>query len=376
MKEKQTVVSSLWSWFFVQMKLFFREPAAVFWIVVFPLLLLVIMGSIFSRYEQPMIRVAVYDGDGTDVSRGLVEGLGRLGVFVVEEVASREEVERKVQQNTVVLGILLSSGFGEEIRRDGKPAFEVLYNASQKEMNTIAFSILDSILYEEIIQRKKVEGKITYLMKEIKGRMETSYVDFLLPGLLALVVLSSAFFSFGQKMVVYREYGVLKQLSLFPVPRMVYIGGDGLAQFGVTLVQCCVLCGVGFLLYGVHLPSSLMLWLGMIMYLGFGFFALATVALFVAGFAKTSQGSIAILNLFAYVMMFLGGLYFPLAQMPVVLQWVAYALPVSHFLDGLRFFFAEDGDMMAMVRGGGVLLAYVVIALPLVVWRFQWTSGD
>ncbi|URA11000.1 ABC transporter permease [Thermospira aquatica] len=376
MREKQTVVSSLWSWFFVQMKLFFREPAAVFWIVVFPLLLLVIMGSIFSRYEQPMIRVAVYDGDGTDVSRGLVEGLGRLGVFVVEEMASREEVERKVQQNTVVLGILLSSGFGEEIRRDGNPFFEVLYNASQKEMNTIAFSILDSILYEEIIQRKKVEGKITYLTKEIKGRMETSYVDFLLPGLLALVVLSSVFFSFGQKMIVYREYGVLKQLSLFPVPGMVYVGGDGLAQFLVTLVQGGVLCGVGFFLYRVHLPSSLVLWLGMIVYLGFGFFALATVALFVAGFAKTSQGSIAILNLFAYVMMFLGGLYFPLGQMPVVLQWVAYALPATHFLEGLRFFFVEDGDLMVVVRGGGILLAYTLVAFPLVVRRFRWISGE
>jgi len=293
---------------------------------------------------------------------------------VVEEVDSEEEVKKRVGNNQVTMGFVIPEDFSRDVSHDTSPFFEVYYNARQKEMNAIAFSILDSFLYEEVIRRKGVEGKITYVTTEVSGRVEGSYVDFLLPGLVALVVISVSFFSVATKMLVYREYGILKQLELLPVPRSVYVIAEGFSQFVVVIAQIFLLCAVGVLLYRVVLPASLWYWIGMILYVAFGFFAMVAVALFVGGLAKSYQGGVNLFNLVAYPMMFLGGLYFPLEQMPKALQWLAYLFPVTHFLEGLRFFFGEGGDVMILGRGILILLVYVVVVLPWVIRGFRWAK--
>ncbi|MFN4216424.1 MAG: ABC transporter permease [Brevinematales bacterium] len=372
MRSKKNMIRSFVNWFFLQIRLFFREPVAIFWIVVFPFLLLVIFGSVFSRYEKPVFRVSVYNRDGEEISQKMIEVLRGSGVFVVEEVDSEDEVRKMVENNQVMMGFVIPEGFSRDVSRDEKPFFQVLYNARQKEMNAIAFSILDSFLYEEVIHRKGVEGKITYLTTEVSGRIEDSYVDFLLPGLIALVVISVSFFSVGGKMLMYREYGILKQLELLPISRWVYVVAEGFSQFFVVVVQVFLLCVIGFWLYRVVLPLSFWYWIGMILYIAFGFFAMVAVALFVGGLAKSYQGGVNLLNLVAYPMMFLGGLYFPLEQMPSVLRWLAYVFPVTHFLEGLRFFFGESKDVMVLVRGIGVLFVYVIVVFPWVIRGFRW----
>lgn len=372
--EKRNIIRAFLTWFFLEIRLFFREPVALFWVIVFPLLLLVIFGSVFSRYEKPVIRVCVYNKDSGTLSQKMVEAMKKMDMFVVNMANSEEEVRKRVAESQVLMGILIPEGFSEEVLRETRPFFEVIYNARQKEMNAIAFSILDSLLYEEVIHRKGIEGKITYLATEVSGRLEGSYVDFLLPGLIALVVISVSFFSVGGRMLVYREYGILKQFELFPVPKWVYVMAEGFSQFMVVIFQVLVLCGVGVLLYQVRLPVSLWRWVGMVLYVGFGFLALVAVALFVGGMARTYQGGVNLLNLVAYPMMFLGGLYFPLEQMPKALQWLAYVFPVTHFLEGLRFFFGEGGDVMVLGRGILILLVYVVVVLPWVIRGFRWAK--
>jgi|GEM_PF-5648300 len=374
-KTPHTLWATFWEWFWLELKLFFREPVGVFWVVAFPILLLVVFGAMFSRYESPVIRVALVDEDKTEMVLRMRNFLSQQGIFVIREVVSREEMEKAVFHNEVVLGVVIPRGFEMAIVSNGEPVFEVVYNKRQKEMNTIAFSILNSFLYEEVIQRKGVKGKISYVEKEVLGRFESSYVDFVLPGLVALVLISVSFFSVVGKLMGYKEYGVLKQLFLLPVPKSLFIGGEMLSNFLVVVVQVGLLLGMGGLLYHATLPSDVGGWFWFWLYVVVGFVALVVVGLGVVGVVRTYQGAVNVLNIVAYGMMFLGGLYFPLEQMPKPFQWIAAVLPVSYFLDGLRMICEGDSNPAQLVYNLSVMGIFVLVFFPLVMRSVRW-SGD
>jgi len=189
-------------------------------------------------------------------------------------------------------------------------------------------------------------------------------IDFLVPGVLALAVMSTAMVSLGIATGFERRYGVLKRLGATPLGRGALLTSKIVTVAVIEVIQAVLIVLVALAL-GWHLTSSL--WAGALIML-LGTVAFSGLGLLMAGTLRAELNLAAANGLYLALLLF-GGMAFPLSKLPHALATAARALPAAALGDALR-------DMLVHKQAGvGPILVLVAwaIALPLLAaWRFTW----
>jgi ABC-2 type transport system permease protein len=188
-------------------------------------------------------------------------------------------------------------------------------------------------------------------------------VDFFVPGILALAVMSTAFTGQAIATGFDRQYGVLKRLGATPLPRSVLLQAKTLAVLAVDLVQVLLIWGVGHALGWEPHGSAL----GVLLLVALGTAAFAGLGLLLGG-TLPGLTTLAVANLVWLVMLGLGGVVFPLDRYGAA-QHVLLYLPTAALADGLRTLL-QHGDVV--VRDALVLLGWAVAGLTAAARWFRW----
>lgn len=188
-------------------------------------------------------------------------------------------------------------------------------------------------------------------------------VDFFVPGILALAVMSTAFSGQAIQTGFDRQYGVLKRLGATPLPRSVLLQAKTLAVLAVEGLQVVLLCSVGLLLgwepHGDALGVLLLVVLGTACFSGLGL---------LVGGTLPGLTTLAVANLLWFVMLALGGVVFPLAEYGGIADALVY-LPAGALSDGLRSLLGH-GDLV--LRDVLTLAVWAVAALTAAGRSFRW----
>jgi ABC-2 type transport system permease protein len=196
----------------------------------------------------------------------------------------------------------------------------------------------------------------------------TSYdepVDFLVPGVLALAVMSSAMVSLGIATGYERRYGVLKRLGSTPLSRAGLLTSKTLNVLALEVVQVIliVLTGValGWTLTGGVVLAVLLLLVGTIAFAGIGMLLAGTLR---------AEANLAVANGLFLVLLFLGGMAYPLAKLPDALETFAKALPAAALSETVRAVLTPGASFPT---GELVVLVVWAIAAPLAASQwFRW----
>lgn len=206
-------------------------------------------------------------------------------------------------------------------------------------------------------------GLLVVLSKVPFVSLDGRRVDFAVPGVLALAVMSSAFTGQAIATGFERYYGVLKRLGATPLPRSVLLGAKTLGVLIVLVLQLVLVCLLGLLLgWEPHgdLPSAaLLVVLGTAAFSGLGL---------LLGGTLRGLTSLAAANLLWFVLMALGGVVFPLRETGGAEHVLQY-LPTAALSDGLRTLF-QDGDLVG--RDVLTLVVWAVVALTAAARAFRW----
>src|SRR3954454_23620070 len=189
-------------------------------------------------------------------------------------------------------------------------------------------------------------------------------VDFVVPGVLALAVLSTSFTGLAIATGFERSYGALKRLGASPLPRGVLLAGKTLAVLAVEVIQVALLVVVGLLL-GWQ-PHGNPVWVVLLLVLGTA--AFASLGLLMAGTLR-AEATLAAANGVYLILLMLGGIVFPLSQLPGAVAAVAEGLPAAALAGGLGSVLAEGAGLPA----GDVLVlaAWAVVAGVLAARTFR-----
>ena len=195
-----------------------------------------------------------------------------------------------------------------------------------------------------------------------------SRIDFVVPGILALAVLSTAFTSQAISTGFERRYGVLKRLGATPLSRGGLIGAKTLTVLAVEVLQVVIICALGAGLgwrphtsaAGVAFAVALLL---------AGTAAFSGLALLLAGTLR-AEATLAAANLIYLVMLGIGGVLFPLARFPAGIRPELRLLPAGALADGLRATLAHGGGLPGLDLL--VLLAWAVAAIAIAARTFRW----
>jgi ABC-2 type transport system permease protein len=189
-------------------------------------------------------------------------------------------------------------------------------------------------------------------------------VDFLVPGVLALAVMSTAMVSLGIATGFERRYGVLKRLGSTPLSRGGLLAAKTAVVLVIEILQVVVLVATGVAL-GWDPQAGIAEAVGLLL---IGTVAFAGIGLLMAGTLR-AEANLALANALFLVLLFLGGMAYPLARLPDVLESVARALPAAALAESVRAAFGDHGTPWAHI---GVLCGWA-LAAPLIASRcFRW----
>jgi ABC-2 type transport system permease protein len=201
--------------------------------------------------------------------------------------------------------------------------------------------------------------------------LDIAYIDFFVPGILAMSLMNSGVIGLSTAFVTYRENGILRRIKVTPFSLTSFILARIVTSVIVAVLQAVVLVGLGVLIYGMTLRGNPLLILLTIMIGGLAFLAIGFA---LSGMARNTETAASYANLVTFPMLFLSGTFFAIDALPTWLQGLTRILPLRYLIDALR---------EPMTRGEGigstwvdllVLLGVFAVAMAVAVRFFKWDA--
>ncbi len=342
--------SSLAQLTLVRYREFWREPEAVFWVLVFPILLAAGLGLAFRNRPPDVLQIGVVrDSASARVQQALRADSTRLAPRELDDTAAM----RALRSGELALVVAPST----------EGAVEYRYDPSRDEGRAAR------LLVDDAIQRAAGRPDPVRTGEQRVEEPGARYIDFVVPGLLGMNLMGSGIWGLGFAIVDARKRKLLKRLVATPMSRVEYLGSFLLSRLTVLVIEVITLVGFGAWIFGVPLRGSLVELAIICLLASFSFGALG---LLVASRARTMEGASGLMNLVMLPMWIFSGVFFSASNFPAALQPFVQALPLTAVNDALR---ANMLHGAALPQLGGelvVVLAWMALSFVAALKLFRW----
>jgi ABC-type multidrug transport system permease subunit len=336
--------SSLFQLTVIRLRLFFREPEAVFWIFAFPILLAVGLSIAFRNRPAELFPVAATTTQIT-------------GVLNADKGLNATRLDVTAGRNALATGKILLLA----IQQPGSVAF--LYDDTNPDART-ARLIVDRAIQKAAGQREAVQT-----WNELNHESGSRYIDFVVPGLLGMTLMSSAIWAIGFWIVEARQKKLLKRLIASPMPRSQYLASFLFCKLLLLVIEVGAFLGFSHFVFGVPARGSFWQLALLCVLVSLTF---AAMGILIASRAKTMQGVSGLMNLTMLPMWILSGVFFSASRFPNAVQPFIRVLPLTAAIDALRANMLQGTSLTHMLAPLSVLMTWLLISFPLSLWVFRW----
>ncbi len=345
---------------------FLREPEALFWVFVFPILLAAVLGFAFREKPPDRIPIGVVEGPTPAIAAATVKALERSPVLLPRRYAGREGREAL---RTGKISLLVeprgpqAGATGATGATGAVPPVTFHFDETRPDSRIARLEADDAL--QRAAGRQDVLPVESALIKEPGAR----YIDFLIPGLLGLNLMGSGVWSLAFSVTSARSRRILKRLVATPMRKSDYLLSQILARLFFLVPEVAVLVVAAWLAFDVAVHGSLLLLLvvcfvGAISFCGLG--------LLVASRVKTIEGASGLANLVLLPMWLLSGVFFSSERFPDAFQPVIQALPLTALNDALRAVMNEGRGLAAVGPELLNLGVWGVVSFLVALWIFRW----
>jgi ABC-type multidrug transport system permease subunit len=336
-----------------------RDPSAIFWIYGFPILMVVALGVAFRGRPVETVRVDLVErGDSEAIARLLRRGTGEAHLRFVVAVQGAEAARQRLRTGKTDLVIVLE-GSGSARR------FRYVYDETRPE-GRLARGVVNDALQAASGRRDTTLLLPDRQVAEVGGR----YVDFLVPGLLGMSLMSGGMWGVGYVIVDMRIRKLLRRFLATPMRRRHFLAAIMLSRLVFMVPEILFLLGFAWLAFGVPIHGSLLV-VGLLVLLGA--FSFAGIGLLVASRARTIEAVSGLLNLVMMPMWILSGIFFSWERFPEVLHPAIRALPLTALNDALRATMLEGAGLATLWIPVAVLAAWGCASFLLALRWFRWS---
>jgi ABC-2 type transport system permease protein len=329
----------------VRMREFLREPEALFWVFVFPILLAAGLGIAFRNRPADVLQIAT-------VTPQLARSLGQEKLLDVEQLdpAAAEEALR-----TGKVALLVTPG----------PNGAVVYHYDDTNPEGRTARMLADRAIQQAAGRVNPVVSSNQMMREPGSR----YIDFLLPGLLGMNLMGSAIWGMGFAIVDARRKKLMKRLIATPMPKHYYLLSFVLSRLLLLVLEVVLLLGFGVLAFKVPLRGSLV---DLVILCIMGSLCFSALGLLIASRARTIEAASGIMNVVMMPMWIASGVFFSAARFPHVVQPIIKALPLTAVIDALRANMLQGANLAQVVPEMAVMGIWLVVCFALALKLFRW----
>jgi ABC-2 type transport system permease protein len=336
--------SSLYQLTMIRFRLFLREPEAIFWIFVFPILLAVGLGIAFRNRPADVFQVGATTAQ---LTQALAADKGLKAATMNEADGTRALATGSI--------LLLVTNTPEGV------AYK--YDETNPDARTAR------MVADRAIQTAAGRREAVHVDNQLVHETGSRYIDFVVPGLLGMNLMGSAIWGMGFSIVESRQKKLLKRLVASPMPRWQYLASYLLSRLSMLVIEVVGFLGFARLVFGVPFRGSM--WqLGLLCVLTS--LAFSALGLLVASRAKTMEAASGLMNLVMLPMWILSGVFFSATRFPAVIQPVVRALPLTAAIEALRGNMLQGTNLGQQTAQIGILLAWLVVAFAISLRIFRW----
>ena len=336
--------SSLYQLTMVRFRLFLREPEAIFWIFIFPILLAVGLGIAFRNRPADVFQVGATTAQ---LTQALAADKGLKAATMNEADGTRALATGSI--------LLLVTNTPDGV------AYK--YDETNPDARTAR------MVADRAIQSAAGRREALHVDNQLVHETGSRYIDFVVPGLLGMNLMGSAIWGMGFSIVESRQKKLLKRLVASPMPRWQYLASYLLSRLSMLVIEVVGFLGFARLVFGVPFRGSM--WqLGFLCVLTS--LAFSALGLLVASRATTMESASGLMNLVMLPMWILSGVFFSATRFPGVIQPVVRALPLTAAIEALRGNMLQGTNLGQQTVQIGILLAWLVVAFAISLRIFRW----
>jgi ABC-2 type transport system permease protein len=351
-------------------------------VIVAPILQLALLGYAATT-DVKNVPVVVADGDRSAASRRLIARFEASPFFtVVDVVGTVDQVEPYLEQGLGGMALAIPAGYGEGLDAGDPQTVQVIADGTDSNSANVALGYATGLIadYARELGAARAEARSTSSGRarpapagviEARPRIwfnpELESRDFMIPGVLALLLLVVTSNLSSMAIVRERELGTLEQLNVTPVRRWELIVGKLLPYGLIGMIDVALVVTVAVMWFEIPLRGSLLLLVTLS-----AVYLLCTLALglFVSTVSHTQQQAMMTATFFFLVpMIYLSGFIFPIENMPVAIQYVTYLIPLRYFLVIVRGIFLKGVGLEVLWPQALAMLGWGLGALALAVAR-------
>ncbi len=324
---------------------FVREPEALFWVFVFPVILAAGLGLAFRNRPAEVLKIAV-------VTPELAGSLRREKLLDVQQLTPAA-AEQALRAGKVAL--LAEPG----------PGGAVVYRYDDTNPEGRTARMLADAAIQRAAGRTDPVAAADRLMREPGSR----YIDFLIPGLLGMNLMGSAIWGMGFAIVDARRRKLMKRLVATPMPKHFYLMSFLLSRLLLLVVEVGFLAGFGALVFKVPLRGPLVD-LAVICLLGS--FSFSAIGLLIASRVRTIEAASGLMNVTMMPMWIVSGVFFSAQRFPDMLQPVIRALPLTAAIDALRANMLQGAGLAQVAPQLAILGGWLIVCFTIALKLFRW----
>jgi ABC-2 type transport system permease protein len=358
--------------FLYSIKSWTRSRGTVFWSLLFPVMLILLFGAIFSGMGDSKYTIYIQDLDNTDMSQSLISILNNTGVLDIKNVNTTQTITDYIKENNIKNLIVIPEGYETDITRSfADPTIHVnltyYFDPTDTQTNQVLRSVISSVL--EGLNMQITQGKnIVGLNEQSTVTENFGFIDFFIPGMIGFTIMQQSIYGSIERNTKYRKDGILRKLLTTPITRSEWILAKMLFMLFLAFISTTVAIGVGILAFGIKVNINLLT----IIIIISSSFLFSGIGMIIGRFVKEEETADMAAGAISFPMMFLAGTFFAVDAMPAFIQVIARALPLYYVNEGLRNAMIYMNQTEALINGGIVLIfaaIFFIAGVLLTKWK-------
>ncbi len=346
----------------VRVRSLYREPSALFFTFAFPIILVLVFGTIFTRPEHLNFELPVQDNSGSEASAMLLKALTTDNAFTIIPIPPDADPRLYARENKRNLLLVIPKDFQvlhneRALKLDGTASVPVTYvfDPSSTSLGT-KLQLLNTIV---AAANQRYSGTAAFITLKPVSILASTYrfIEFFVPGIIAMAIMTSSLSSALNMNAELKQKGILRKLAATPITRTDWLVSSILYQLILSVISTVAILLVSYFVFNVRLNIGT--WLPLIVVVEV--IAFVGIGMTLTPLAREAESASAVSNAVLFPMMFLSGTFFPVEMMPGFLQTFARFLPLYYVNEALRasMIFADCAGTLWSVA---ILAAFAAVA--------------
>jgi len=378
---------------------FTRDRLRLVTFVIMPMFMMIMVGFIFPNQNTLKdIPIGIANEDGGQISQNFTSTITNLKLnrdkpdlaFEVKTYSNTDAIKEAIKSQQISGGIDIPASFDKQIASSQPAEVTIVQDQSNPQISQMVDQILSQVVtgFSSQVGAQKigqiiasipatnptasisVQSIIAPVTSKIEGIIpgNPNYFEFVAPGIMAMIVMTAVLTGLAASISREKEQGTLDGILISPINRLAIILGKALSQSIRGLAQGAIVLLLAFLLFGVTIHGNILL---VALLLLLGIFSFVGLGILVSSVAAEQETATQLLFMFQFPMLFLSGVFFPIALMPNFMQKIAHVIPLTYAINAIRKVMVLGAGFTAVRTEFLILLIFGVVTLAISVPVFK-----